>query len=357
MCAFHWSTSEMRVAWGFGRLPAMPFRVTAALVSLVSGLVLAGCGGDEVPEPTPLASLTPTTTEHPAYDPQAEPAEAVLGMVPSTATTLTVTDFDTVRVQLGVPDLTSEDLMSDRSEFWARAAEEAALLTDGMLREDSSTLMLDYGFTQDDVDWEAHFTGPDGNGFVLALRPDLDLSGVTRAVQDGVGPLGGAEVVAADHLVVSGTAAEDEQVWANEPSLDGLFEAPAAATYARRGCIPVTEALGPDATAEDLRKVEQAHPLSILDDLPAFTLAFGDHLATVRTEPNRNDLFSRLDVGRDWPDPEFAAAFRNAVADPTTGRIGYELPRPPEAAALALLEELPFAICNDAVPIAEPTGL
>ncbi len=189
---------------------------------------------------------------------------------------------------------------------------------------------------------------PIGNG------DDLDFD---AAVEDGVGPLGGAEVIAVDHLVVSGTADEDEQVWANEPSLDGLFEAPAAATYARRGCIPVTEALGPDATAEDLQKVEQAHPLSILDDLPAFTVAFGDHLATVRTEPNRNDLFSRLDVGRDWPDPEFGAAFRNAVADPTTGRIGYEIPRPPDAAALALLEELPFAICNDAVPIPEPTGL
>ena len=43
-----------------------------------------------------------------------------------------------------------------------------------MLRADNTELMLDYGFTQDDVDWEAHFTGPEGNGFVLGVpaRPD-----------------------------------------------------------------------------------------------------------------------------------------------------------------------------------------
>ncbi len=54
-----------------------------------------------------------------------------------------------------------------------------------MLRPVNSELMLDHGFTQDDVDWEAHFTGPDGNGYVLAFRPDLDMAGVASAVADG----------------------------------------------------------------------------------------------------------------------------------------------------------------------------
>ena len=48
------------------------------------------------------------------------------------------------------------------------------------------------GFTQDDVDWEARFTGDDGPGFVIGLRPDLPLDGVRRAVADGVGPLRGS---------------------------------------------------------------------------------------------------------------------------------------------------------------------
>lgn len=320
-------------------------------------LTLAACGADEIPEPTPLAPLTPTTTVHPEFDPDLEPAAAVMGMVPSSAEVLTVTDFDTVRVQLGVPDLTSEDPMSDRSEFWRRAEQEAVLLTDGMLRADNSTFQIDYGFTQDDVDWEAHFTGPEGNGFVLGLRPDLDLAGVRRAVADGAGPLDGARVIAEDHLVVGGVAEPDEQVWANEPAFEGLVGQVAASTYVRRGCVPVDEALGADVTQADLDRLQRTHPLTLLDELPAFVIAYGDHVATVHVQENRDDLFTRLDLGRDWPRPEFAEAFRQAVGDPTTGRIGYQVALPREAAALTLLEELPFAICPSVEPIAEPTGL
>ena len=332
------------------------------LVVLVSVLVpvagLSACG-EEPPldQPTPVAEMAPTSTVAPPFDPELEPAEGVLAMVPSSATTLTVTDFDEVRRQLGVPDLTSEYPMADRSDFWDRAGKDAVLLTDGMLRSDNSELMLDYGFTQDDVDWEAHFTGPEGNGFVLGLRPDLPLAEVTRAVRDGVGPLAGARVLAADHLVVSGTATDDEPVWANEPVWDPLFGEPAGATYARRGCIPVDDALGASADAERLAAVDAAHPVHALDDLPAFAVGFGDHLATVRVEANREDLFARIDIGEDWPVEDFPAAFVDPVADPTTGRIGYHLARPSAAASLTMLEELPFAICNELPPLEEPTGL
>ncbi len=92
------------------------------LVALVPLLLLAGCGNEPIPEPTPLASITPTTTVHPEYDAGTRaPSAAVLGFVPSSATTLTVTDFDEIRVQLGMPDLTSDDLMTDRTDFWTRA--------------------------------------------------------------------------------------------------------------------------------------------------------------------------------------------------------------------------------------------
>ena len=92
----------------------------AALVALV--LVTASACGDGPaapdPEPTgPPARLAGT----PAYDPHLEPAAAMLPWVPAAATTLTVTDLDEVRRQLGVPELSSADLMSDRSEFWRRA--------------------------------------------------------------------------------------------------------------------------------------------------------------------------------------------------------------------------------------------
>jgi hypothetical protein len=321
-------------------------------------LFTAGCGRDIPPpdvQPSPVHS--PTTTAHPLFDAGLEPAEAALAMVPGSATTVTVTDFDEIRRDLGVPDLTSDDPVSDRFGFWERARMESPLLADGMLRADNSEFLLDYGFTQDDVDWEAHFTGPDGNGYVVAFRPDLDLGAVSRAVDAGAGPLEGAHVIADDHLLVAGTAEEGEGVWATDPTWTGLVGGPAQATYLRRGCIPLNDALGPEAGAEEQQELLAKHPVANLDDLPGFALAFGDHNATVRMAPNRDDLFDRLDLGRDWPVPGFGSAFRSGVGDPTTGRIGYEVPRPAQAAALTLLEELPFAVCNEVTPIAEPTGL
>lgn len=324
------------------------------LVSVVAVLA-AGCAGDPAP-PEQSRRLTEPVGPAPAYNAGLEPAEAVLALVPPTATVVTVTDFDEVRAQLGVPDLTSEDPVSDRVDFWERAGQEAPMLAEGLLRPVNSELMLDHGFTQDDVDWEAHFTGPEGNGYVLALRPDLDLQRVAGAIDAGVGPLAGAELRERDHLVVSGVAAREEGAWANDRAWDGLVGEPAAATYLRRGCVPVDQALGPEAGSEELDRLLAAVPVTTLDDLPAVAVGFGDHNATVRMEPDRDDLFARLDAGRDWPQPDFAETFRNGVGDPTSGRIGYHVPRPAAAARLTLLEELPFAICNEVTPLAEPTG-
>jgi hypothetical protein len=315
----------------------------------------AGCSGDPAPPEDPRRLSGPVEPA-PPFDADLEPAEAVLALVPPTAGVVTVTDFDRVRAQLGVPDLTSEDPVSDRTAFWERAAREAPLLAEGVLRPFTSELMLDHGFTQDDVDWEAHFTGPDGDGWVLALRPDLDLDRVDAAIDAGVGPLAGAELREGDHLVVSGVAAREDGAWANDRVWDGLVGEPAAASYLRRGCVPVDQALGPEAGSEDLDRLLAAVPVTALDELPAFALGFGDHTATARMGRDRDDLFDRLDLARDWPQPDFGEAFRNGVGDPTSGRIGFHVPQPAVAARLTLLEELPFAICNEAVPIPEPTG-
>lgn len=323
---------------------------------LLLGVLLAGSGCQSEPEPAPprpVAELPPEPA--PAYDDTLEPAEAVLALVPRSADVLTVTDWDRVRVQLGQPDLTSEDLMTYRFAFWERVDTQAVALTQGLLRDESSLFDLDYGFTQDDVDWEARFTGDEGTGFVLGLRPDLPLDGVRRAIEDGAGPLEGAELLPDDHLVVSGTAEED--VWAQEDRWGPLVEEPAASAYLHRGCVPVLEALGPDADSEDLDALLAEHPVTTLDELEAFAVTFGDHHATVRTERDRADLFERMRLGEAWPRAEFAATYVNGAADPATGRIGYTVTRPRTAAALALLRELPFAVCNEVVPLPEPTGL
>jgi hypothetical protein len=323
-------------------------------VGTATALLLAACQSPEAPtQPRPVASVAPEPA--PAYDEGAEPAETVLSLVPQSADVVTVVDWDQVRAQLGQPDLTSEDLMTDRFAFWERAATEAALLTDGLLRDDSATFELDYGFTQDDVDWEARWTGEGGPGFALAFRPDLDLAGVRRAIEDDVGPLAGATLDAAHALVVAGTA--DEDVWANEESWGPLLAEPASATYLHRGCVPLNTALGPDADVEDQEALLAEHPVTTLDDLDGFVVSYGDHQATVRVEPGRADLFERLRIGEDWPTGEFASTYVNGAADPSSGRIGYSLPRPPAAAGLALLEELPFGVCDEVVPLDDPTGL
>ena len=315
--------------------------------------MLVGCSSDPPPEPQPLARSVPPEPA-PAYDAALEPAEAVLALVPQSADVVTVTDWDQIRVQLGQPDLTGEDLVSDRTEFWRRAEREAALLSDGLLRRHDSELWLDYGFTSDDVDWEARFTGEDGPGFVLGLRPDLDLAGVRRAIADGVGPLADARLEADHRLLVSGTAEFD--VWAHEEEWAGLVGEPAAATYLHRGCLPMHEALGPDADREDQQALLAEHPAAWLEELPGFAVEYGDHLATVRVEPDRGDLFERLRIGEDWPVAGFPDHYVNGAADPATGRIGYTLPDPPTAAALALLGELPFGICDEVELLPEPTG-
>jgi hypothetical protein len=177
---------------------------------------------------------------------------------------------------------------------------------------------------------------------------------VRRAVADGVGPLAGAEVRAADHVVVEGVA--DEDVWANESRWGPLVSAPATSTYLRRGCVPLADALGPDAGVEEQDELLAEHPVTTLEPLDGFAVGFGDHDATVRVEPDRGDLFERLRIGEDWPVAGFPTAYVDGAADPASGRIGYSVPRPPAAVGLALLGELPFAICDEVVPLAEPTG-
>ncbi len=334
----------------------LPRSVVLVLGALLT-LGVSAC--DEVPPPEADAPSAPARLAgSPSYDAHEEPAEAVLPLVPATATSLTVTDLDGVRRQLGVPDLTSDDLMSDRAAFWERARTEAPLLSEGMLREDTSELMLDHGFTEDDVDWEAHFTGPEGNGYVLAFRPGLDMAAVAAAVDAGVGALGSGRVLREEHLVVSGVADDGASSWATDPAVVHLVGEPAEATYVRRGCVPLADALGPDATAEQQDAVLARHDVTDLEPLEAFSVAFGDHLATVRMNRDRPDLFERLHLGDAWPggNPSFGDGFTGGVGDPATGRIGYDVPRPALAAGLTLTETLPFAVCNDVTPVPRPTG-
>lgn len=338
----------------------MPRLGTPLAAAAVACLALASCGGTtSAGRPDPTVSASPTTI--PPVVRSGGPAQ-VLALVPESATALTITDFDAVRARLGVPDLTSDDLMTDRTAFWERAGQESVLLTDGLLREDNSAFMLDHGFTQDDVDWEARWTGSDGPGYALAFRPDLDLSSVQEAIKAGTGPLDkNARVLTEDHLLVSGTAADGDRVWAMDPAITDLVVAGEEAAYLRRGCLPVQEALGVDATYEDQEAVLAEHDVTELEPLDAVALTFKDEIVTARLGPDRTDLRERADLGPDWPvtgSIGFNDGFTGLpVIDPKTGRIGYRLANPVAAANLTLTHLLPFAVCNEVEPFEEPTGL
>ena len=118
------------------------------------------------------------------------------------------------------------------------------------------------GFTQDDVDGEAHFTTPSGPGWILAFRPDVDTD---------------------QHLVSVGAAGPGVDTWG---TIEGITEltsdAPAESTYYRAGCVPLRTALGPDADSEDQEAVVDAHDPGDLLPLSVLSVSFTDGLAAAR---------------------------------------------------------------------------
>ena len=320
----------------------------AALLAgfIAAALLLTGCS-EEKDDPV-FPPDTDLETAAPVYDPDLEPAGAVMALVPNDATALIVTDFDQIRLQLGAPTLTSADPAGKRAEFWRRADNESAALSEGLLRPIDDRLGEEYGFTQDDVVWEAHFGGEGGEqGWALKFRDDLDMAGVSRAVEDGVGPLAGVQVAVNERVVGMGTASDAEQSWAAEGDVMALVGTPATATYVERSCIPFDDAFG--AGVHDQLSSGPAQDLAELEDLGPFAVSFGGDLATARLGPERPDTFARARLAETLPegDPSFGAGFQRPVADPEGGRIGFRLGDPRVAAQLTLERRLPFAICAD----------
>lgn len=179
---------------------------------------------------------------------------AALSLIPADASAITVTDLDQVRAALGVPELTSESPIRERLDFWERARHESVLLAQPMVLDPGSAPKLDLGFTQDDVDWEAHFTTPVGTGWTLGFRPDLDM------------------------------AVEGVDTWG---TIDGITEltgaSPAESIYYSAGCVPLEVALGPDADMDDLEAVVSAHDPADLAPLTGFSVSFADGLANSAT--------------------------------------------------------------------------
>ncbi len=305
----------------------------------------SGCSADRSARTLAPPLEEVVDADPPTYDPELEAASAVLALVPEEATSLSVTDFDQVRLLLGASLLTGQDPAPARERFWRRAAAQAPLLSEGLLAPVDAELEADYGFTRDDVSWEASFTGPAGDGFVLALRDDLPMAGVQRAVEDGVGPLAGADVDAVLRLVTVGTTDDPESSWATSGEIVALVGPAAAnATYVERDCLDFDQAFGADPAT--LAAVP-ADDLAALEPLEMFSVTLGGELATVRLGSGRDDAFERMRLAGNLPatEPELGLGFSSGVADPIGGRIGYEMPDPAVAGRLTRERQLPFAVC------------
>lgn len=293
---------------------------------VLAAAFMAGCAEEHAaPPPTPPSQVP---TQIPAYDGSLPPARAVLALVPLKARSLRLVDWAEIRKQVGLPELTSRSSAADRAAFRVRAAEAAPLLDPPVLGAVDARLRAAYGFGVDDVAWEAHFSGGGSNGWVLSFDPGVHMRAVARAVRDGVGRLRGAHVDAPDRLVTDGTAAPHQPVWGSDPTWRRLVPAPGEAVVVHRGCV------------DGMR----LHGAASLAPLSAFSITFGDHVATVRTDRNRDDLFARVGLGRG----AFGRVFRNGVADPSTGRIGYDVPHPAQAVPLVRRDLLPVGACAPA---------
>ncbi|WP_235735690.1 hypothetical protein [Nocardioides alcanivorans] len=332
------------------------------IVGLLLTLFVSACGGstpNRAPDSGPSLVEVPASLQVQPDEPARDPRQA-LALIPADATEVTLTDWREMRDRLGHPGLTSDSLMTDRIAFWERARREGMALTEGLLRAEASRLWLDHDISQDDVQWEARFRTPEGAGFVLMFRRDLDMGRVRAAVQDSETKLRG-DVLEAEHLLVDGIAEEGEEVLASAPGVLDLLEADAESTYLRTSCVGTSEALGDDATVDDLDAVLAEHDIRYLRPLEVFSVSFTGPVVTARIGAGRLDLHDRVDLVDSWPATgpvNWSDGFQGMpVGDSSSGRIGLQVRNPVAAVNLVLSGRLPFAVCNEVEPMADPTGL
>ncbi|WP_207007833.1 hypothetical protein [Nocardioides aromaticivorans] len=308
---------------------------------LACAALVTACSSDPKPVYQEETAPQSVVTE---YDASLEPSAAVLSLVPDDATSLTVTDFDQLRLVLGYGALDGDSSQRERDAFWRKAPTTAALSL-GLLASADARLRADFGIGRDDVAWEATYAG-DASGWVLAFHDSVPMAAVQRAVRAGVGPLEGAVVDADRHLVTSAAPPDGADSWGATEELLSLVGREAISTYVDRSCLDFDSVFGSGMEAQLAAAPKAA--LRALDELDAYSVALGAELVTVQLGPDRGDVFDRVRLADVMPptDPDFGLVMSRGVADPSSGRLGYTLADAPAAAALTKARTLPFAVCR-----------
>jgi hypothetical protein len=284
-------------------------------------LALVGCGDDSEPKKPEAAASEDT---YPVYAATMDPVAAAMTLVPKSATTLAVTDYDEVKSLFGFDDITSRSSPADQNDLWNRADKEAAQVSGGLLRGIDQRLRDTYKWGAADVVWEARFTGGGKDGYVIKVADRVKPG---PAIKAGVGPLKGAKFDPETHLITKNTATPDAENWAAQEVMVAVAGGPATSTYVVKGC-----AEGGPKEKTRLARVE------------AYSVEFGGGLATLRLGEDRDDLFVRLKLADQVP--AYKKVFTNGVADPASGRIGFRVTSPVTAATLVTSEPVPFAVCD-----------
>ncbi|HJQ03910.1 MAG TPA: hypothetical protein VJ872_00570 [Nocardioides sp.] len=316
-------------------------RVAGLGAGLLAACLLSACSTAH----PPVYQADPhTATVIESYDGTLDPSSAVLPLVPAAATRLELTDFSQVRLTLGFGELTGRSPAADRVRFWSELPTTAAL-SPGLLHPVDAELRRRFGFGADDVSWEATYSGGGQSGWVMSFRESLSMAQVARAAQAKVGVLKGAVVDQADHLVTSAAPPAGADSWGHDAALVALVGRPADATYLQRGCLDLDSVFGAGTSAQLASGSKQM--VGQLQPLDGFAIAFGGELATVTLGEDRTDIFARLRLAGVLPavKPDFGTGFAQGVADPSTGRLGYQVSRPAVAAQLTTQQKLPFAVC------------
>jgi hypothetical protein len=318
--------------------------------------------------------------------------------VPAASDVVSFTDLTKVKQRLGYPTLTSDSPTRERFDFWKRARADGAMLTATRLYDASSVMSLDYGWTAEDVDWEIDYTGTEhgcvrsmicdpGHGFVLALRKDLDWRMVEESLADnGFTPVHSTfnlwstdrsgqpfdqvllipelQAIASGNEIGLGRIAD---VVAGAPSLGAEVAdevsvlGPVESAYLdQTGCVTLGEALGPDATDDEVIDYFKANDPSGLATAEGYVVGISG-VRTATAVVSLEDLApadeasTRHAIVANWPGLQVGMPFAEIAdarvrVDGSREVVSFAVHAMPTFVAMVLTHDAPWALCPSSPP-------